>query len=445
MSAEVFDTVGVGFGPANIALAVAHAESGSNHSLAFFEANATPAWQPGMLLAGSDIQHNPLRDFITPRNPCSSYGYLNYLKSRNRLFHFLNVDSPYPPRTDYAQYVQWVADHFSGLVHYSEKVIEVSLSDEVDPQRGRNLIHVNTEQGTYRARSLSFAPGRSNNIPPVFQPHLGTRAFHFTDYAYRRDEWRRGGAPSSVAVVGASQSAVEIILDLHAALPGTAVHSVFRTFSYVLKDTSPFTEDLLLPSFTDYFYGVPAQSKRQLNEQVLRSNYGSADHDVIKKLYFLLYENEVREDSSITVRNNTRISQVLTQDDGMKLLLQDVHTHEAESLHVDAVILATGFRNFGRAENEELHHPLLAGVVDNYAVDQDGVPLITRSYQLVPANDRPSAPPIFLNGLCEHSHGLGDAGSFSLLSYRAAEMERALANALDTAPDTAAASLPPGD
>ncbi|WP_405059936.1 lysine N(6)-hydroxylase/L-ornithine N(5)-oxygenase family protein [Kribbella sp. NBC_01505] len=60
---EIFDTVGVGFGPANIALAVAHAECSSPRSLAFVEANDGPAWQAGMIIDGSDIQHNPLRDF----------------------------------------------------------------------------------------------------------------------------------------------------------------------------------------------------------------------------------------------------------------------------------------------------------------------------------------------------------------------------------------------
>jgi L-ornithine N5-oxygenase len=426
----IIDTLGVGFGPANIALAVAHSECSDGRSLAFVEANPGPTWQAGMLLADSDIQHNPLRDFITPRNPCSPYGFLSYLKSQGRLFHFLNLDAPYPPRSDYASYVRWVADQFKDQVHYSEKVVAISLGAEPDPRTGRKLIRVDTKTRSFQVRSLSFAPGRSWNVPRVFQPLLGEYVFHANDYIYRRDQWRLNRPPASVAVIGSSQSAVEILLDLHASLSGTTLHSVFRNFSYVLKDTSPFTEDLLFPSFTDYFYGASPASKRRLTQQVLRSNYGSVDHDILKKLYFVLYENKVRGDRSIIVRNNADIAEARLRDGGVNLSIRDQHTGHAESLQVDAVVLATGFRNFGTGENEELWHPLLQDIAGFYEKEEDGTLRVTRSYQLVPLNGDASYPPIFLNGLCESSHGLGDAGSFSLLSYRAFEIQRALAESM---------------
>ncbi|WP_165960505.1 SidA/IucD/PvdA family monooxygenase [Actinocrispum wychmicini] len=422
----VFGTVGVGFGPANIALAVAHAECSSQRSLAFVEANAGPVWQPGMIIDGSDIQHNPLRDFITPKNPRSPYGYLSFLKSQDRLFNFLNLDAPYPPRSDYAQYVNWVAGHFADKVRYSQTVATISLADEWDAATGRRLIEVRTDAGTLVGRSLSFAPGRSKNIPPVFHPVLGDRVFHFTDYTGQRDKWKANGAPGAVAVIGSSQSAVEILLDLHATLPQTTLHSVFRNFSYVLKDTSPFTEDLLYPSHTDYFFNASPESKRRLTEQVLRSNYGSVDHDILKKLYFSLYENRVHGDESIVLRNNCHVSEVVQDNDGITLALRDEHTGLMSDLRVDAVVLATGFRNFGVAENEELCHPLLVDVAAHYEKNADGTLRVSRGYQLIPADGDPTLPPVFLNGLCESTHGLGDAGSFSLLSYRAFDIERAL-------------------
>jgi L-ornithine N5-oxygenase len=428
---DAIDTIGVGFGPANIALAVAHAERSGSRSLAFLEANAGPTWQPGMIIDGSDIQHNPLRDFITPKNPCSPYGFLSYLKSQGRLFHFLNLDAPYPPRSDYARYVRWVADHFRSLVYYSEPVRAISLCD--DPSTpARQLVRVDTDTRSLRARSLSFAPGRSRNIPRTFEPVLGDRVFHLSDYTCRRDEWKRGRPPASVAVIGSSQSAVEILLDMHSNLPDTTLHSILRNFSYVLKDTSPFTEDLLFPSFTDYFYEASPESKQSLTRQVLRSNYGSADHDILKKLYFVLYENKVHDHTSIVVQNNTSVLEAALTDDGVRLALRDEHTGHITALEVNAVILATGFKNFGTAENEELCHPLLEGIAEFYEKDRDGTLRVTRNYQLVPANGS-TRPPIFLNGLCESTHGLGDAGSFSLLSYRAFDIEQALSGALDDA------------
>lgn len=419
------DTIGVGFGPGNIALAVAYAESGNASTIKFLEASSGPSWQPGMLIDGSDVQHNPLRDFITPRNPCSKYGYLSYLKSQGRLFHFLNLDAPFPPRSDYARYVCWVAHHFKHQVLYSETVSKISLgsNDSID---GRYSIRVDTESGkSLKARSLCFAPGRSKHIPPLFIPFLGENVIHFTDYSRSLAKWRTDKWPRSVAIIGSSQSAVEILLDMHSKLPETALHSVFRTFSYVLKDTSPFTEDLLFPEFTDYFYNSSVESKAALTRQLSRSNYSSVDHDVLKKLYFLLYENRVNGDISLVLHNNSNVMDVAQEGEGIRLLLKDVHAGTTSTLWVNAVILATGFKDSGGQENQELTHPLLKDIEAFYQKNEDGTLRVTRDYQLVPDGNL-ALPRIVLNGVCESTHGLGDAGSFSLLSYRAYDIEQGL-------------------
>ena len=45
----------------------------------------------------------------------------------------------------------------------------------------------------------------------------------------------------------------------------------------------------------------------------------------------------------------------------------------------------------------------------------DGGPDVLRDYRLKVEG---SSAPVYLNGLCEASHGFGDAGSFSILSIR---------------------------
>jgi L-ornithine N5-monooxygenase len=428
------DTIGVGFGPGNIALAVAYAESGNSSTIQFLEANPGPTWQPGMLIEGSDIQHNPLRDFITPKNPCSKYGYLSYLKSHDRLLSFVNLDAPFPPRSDYARYVQWVAEHFAHQVKYSEAATRISLCSN-DHAGGESLVQVDTASGkSFKARSLCFAPGRSKHVPPLFEPLLGENVIHFTDYSRTCAKWRtREQRLRSVAIVGSSQSAVEILLDMHAKVPDVVLHSVFRNFSYVLKDTSPFTEDLVTPEFTDYFYQSSSESRLSLGNQLLRSNYGSVDHDILKKLYFLLYENRVQGDRSLIVHNNSVITGVERESDGFHLHLQDAHNGLVSAIPVDAVILATGFKNSGRQHNQELVHPMLREIEPFYRKNEDGTLLVTRDYQLVPLERHRDAPAIVLNGLCESTHGLGDAGSFSLLSFRAFDIEQGLMRALGVA------------
>ena len=69
---KTVDVLGIGFGPSNIALAIALEERSSPLDVHFIEAASGPCWQPQMLISGSDIQNNPLRDLVTPRNPCTA-------------------------------------------------------------------------------------------------------------------------------------------------------------------------------------------------------------------------------------------------------------------------------------------------------------------------------------------------------------------------------------
>jgi L-ornithine N5-oxygenase len=99
-------------------------------------------------------------------------------------------------------------------------------------------------------------------------------------------------------------------------------------------------------------------------------------------------------------------------------MLRNLHGGGARELCVDAVVLATGFKNFGGGENEEPYHPLLKHIAQLAGRRPDGDISVSRDYR-VRALDGDRLLPIFLNGLCESSHGFGDAGSFSLLSLRA--------------------------
>src|ERR1041385_6504210 len=124
---RVHDLIGVGFGPSNIALAIALVEMGPDIDHVFLERRESTFWQDGMLLDGSDIQNNPLRDLVTPRNPQSRYTFVNYLKQTGRLFDYLNLGLQYPLRKDYAHYVMWVAEHFRERVAYRSEVEATEL------------------------------------------------------------------------------------------------------------------------------------------------------------------------------------------------------------------------------------------------------------------------------------------------------------------------------
>ena len=423
---HVYDCVGIGFGPSNIALAIALEECGALENCVFLEARERVAWQPGMLLEGSDIQHNPLRDFVTPRNPRSPYGFLSYLAEKDRLFEFLNLDAPFPPRLEYAGYVAWVAEQFAHAVRLNTRVDSIEVVENSGYGR---LLSVSCPGGRYLARTVSFGPGRSAHIPEIFAPHLGPRVVHLNDYLWNIERWKAEGL-NRIAVIGGSQSAAEIILDLAIRTPACEIVSISRSFGFKLKDTSPFTERIYMPGFVNYFFNSPESEQNAMTRELWRSNYGAADHDVIAALQLRLYEQKVTGSERISVLFNQSIDSVNAQPSGaLTLALADRCSGSTCDLAVDAVILATGFRNFGSGENQETYHPLLGGLAPLMRFRVDGGVAVNRDFSVGYAPEAGPMPQVYLNGVCESSHGFGDAGSFSLLSTRSAQIAESIRSA----------------
>ena len=411
-NANIYDCVGIGFGPSNIALAIALEEKGLLENSLFLEVRDEVLWHPGMLIEGTDIQHNPLRDFVTPRNPCSPYGFLSYLKSENRLFDYLNLSAPFPPRTEYAGYVSWVAKQFANYVQFGIQVSNItSVSDEFD----NGLIGVQSSNGTcFYARSVVVGCGRSRYIPTEFRKLLGDNVIHSDDYMWAKQRWLQNSKKPKIAVIGGSQSAVEILLNLS---ESCEVIGVTRSFGFKQKDLSPFTECIYYPEFVDYFHGAKPSEQNNITKEFWRSNYSAADHDVINALNFRLYEQKVAGQNDIQIYQNSVIENIehSPEKDAYTLHLKDRYNQKTNVVIVDGVVFATGYKNFGALENQEPYHPLLEGVASSLVFRDDGGPDVLRDYRL---NIKNSSAPVYLNGLCEASHGFGDAGSFSILSIR---------------------------
>jgi L-ornithine N5-monooxygenase len=423
-SVKPLDCLGIGFGPANIALAVAMSEQRFLGTCHFLESAGDSGWQTGQLLEGCDIQHHPLRDFVTPRNPRSPFGFLSYLHEVGRLFEFLNLEQAFPPRSEYDGYIRWVAGKFASLVSYGATVNRLSLTEDA------RLFRVTTRDGRiWRARSVVFATGRSPIIPQAFVG-VGERAVHASGYLQSLRDLPQGGRAPSFAIVGASQAAVEIALDLHSRFRDTTIHLICRSQGIKLKDTSPFTERIYFPEFVDYYHDVPEEAQHRISKELWRSNYGAADHDIVTALALRFYEEKVAGQARLHLHSYTEINTAELAGGQVRLALKDVNTGAPSSLGIDRVILATGYKNFGGGAEREPYHPLLGELAPLVARRDDGSLEIARDYRLVAANVDQPIPPLYVNGLCESTHGFGDAGSFSLLSIRSMTILDSLCAAL---------------
>lgn len=404
----IYDVIGIGFGPSNIALAIAMEEAGYPGTALFFERNSDALWQHGMLLDGADIQNNSLRDLITPINPRSKYTFINFLHENGKFFQYLNLGLHYPLRKDYFLYVQWVAQHFSNVI-YNINVSQI----QIETQGSTTLWCIIANGKKYYTKSIVLGVGRNLNIPKGLEE--GNGIIHLSHYLPSIQKLSKS---ASVAVLGASQSAVEILVHL---LESGFKHisAIHRSFSFRLKDTSPFSDEVYFPEFVDYYHAISHDKRIQLDNQVRPTNYSSADADVLQQLYLRIYELKLDGKQPLKIYRNHKITDILKRNP-ILLNMEEIYTGQQTQLKVDLLILATGFLDVGRNGREGLPY-LLKHLSSKFSWHGDCLN-VGRDYRVEYATDHKKLPDLFLNGLCESSHGLGDAGSFSLVSVRAKEI-----------------------
>ena len=173
MDQPVLEVIGVGFGPSNLASAIALEEVDlirvdNSQKVRFFERQPRFGWHRGMLLEGATMQVVFLKDLVTMRNPQSNYGFIPYLHEVGRLEDFINSKTLFPYRIEYHDYLEWAAAKLVSVVDYGAEVVSimpVMIDDDVKyldvsvRDGGTNSISV------WRTRNLVFATGVVPRLP----------------------------------------------------------------------------------------------------------------------------------------------------------------------------------------------------------------------------------------------------------------------------------------
>ncbi|MFD1050739.1 SidA/IucD/PvdA family monooxygenase, partial [Kibdelosporangium lantanae] len=124
----------IGAGPANLALAVAIEESGSEElarGTLLLEQSPDIKWQRNLLMPWARSQVSFLKDLVTLRNPRSRFSFLNFLHDQNRLDEFVNLGTFNPFRWELSDYLQWVATNLEKVrIRYGAR------AENVEPTRG---------------------------------------------------------------------------------------------------------------------------------------------------------------------------------------------------------------------------------------------------------------------------------------------------------------------
>lgn len=407
----VYDVIGVGFGPSNLALAIAIEEHNTRFgnvepiSARFFERQPAFGWHRGMLIDDATMQVCFLKDLVTLRNPVSEFGFVSYLHSKNRLLDFINHKSLFPLRVEFHDYLEWAAAKVKDLVSYGIDITTVQPVTRDGVVVGFDVVAGSTALGqtVHRTRNLVFAMGLEPTLPAAAR--LSPRIWH-TGQLLPGIERLAGTEPSRFVVVGAGQSAAEATAFLHRSFPKSEVCAVFSRYGYSPADDSSFANRIFDPAAVDEFYMAPPAVKRAMLDYHRNTNYSVVDHDLIKDLYALEYRESLLGEQRLRLFKVSRLTEVIESDEGVRVTVESMTTGDKTVLDADVVVYGTGYRAADPAR-------LLGDLVRHCRYDAQGQLDVERDYRVATVRDLEGG--IYLQGGTEHTHGI----SSSLLSNTA--------------------------
>jgi L-ornithine N5-monooxygenase len=396
----VYDLVGVGFGPSNLALAIALTEynerSAEPLTAQFLERQPAFGWHRGMLIEDATMQVSFLKDLVTMRDPTSRFSFLCYLKDRDRLIDFINHKNLFPLRIEFHDYFEWAAAQVDDLVAYGRDVVSVT------PVPGGEFFDVLDSAGqVLRARNIVLGTG----LRPVLPEGVvgDDRVWHNSELLARIGTV---ADPKRFVVVGAGQSGAEVTAFLHERFPRAEVCAIFSRYGYSPSDDSSFANRIFDPAAVDDFYTAPEHVKQRLMGYHANTNYSVVDIDLIDELYRREYREKVQGAQRLRLFNVARPAQVVRTDDGVRVTVETLTTGELTVLDADVVVFATGYLPADPVGQ--------LGEVAQYCLrDEHGRLRVDRDYRVW--TDPAIQCGVYLQGGTEHTHGI----TSSLLSNTA--------------------------
>jgi L-ornithine N5-oxygenase len=408
--ANPHDVVGVGFGPSNLALAIAARELDESLDCVFYERNAQVSWHPGMLIEGARMQISFLKDLVMLRNPASPYTFLQYAKAKNRLERFVNLGEFRPTRLEYQDYLRWVAEAFSGQVSYGCDVIAVAPANQgEDGEPSLLAVEVHDfstgEVTTVFTRNVVYAAGgRPRSLPGECAGAIHSSRFlidfpvRYADHAKRYE----------FGVAGDGQSAAEVATYLLGHYPAARVHLFVGGYALRATDNNPFVNEQFQEQNSDGFRDLGEESRAILRSELRNTNYGVVEEGSLDELYRMAYADEVTGARRLFLHPHSRLSGIHGERGALSATVTE-RLHGRESTRsFDGVVLATGY---DRSLDPEVFGKLLPFLEH----DEAGDVLLSGDYRAATTLDL--AGGLYLQGYGESSFGLGDT-LLSLLPFR---------------------------
>ncbi|GAA0813825.1 SidA/IucD/PvdA family monooxygenase [Spirilliplanes yamanashiensis] len=410
MGSRVVDLVGVGFGPANVALAVAIAEHNARAErdadrveASFVERQDRFGWHRGALLDGATMRTPFLTDLVTPRNPASEYSFVSFLHAHDRLGAFGELGTAYPLRQEFHAYLEWVAGRFAAQVAYGHTAVDVvpggDVVDVVTRHAGGTRV--------LRARAVVVAAGLVPSLPAGVTP--SARVWHNAGLALHAARLAPGD-PRRFVVAGAGQGAAESVAYLHRRFPAAEV--CWLPFPAGGAPDDGFAGRPFAPEAVDTFFGAPADVKRMLLDHHGTTNHAGVETELVRALRRSSYAGRVTGEDRLRLLEAARVTSVDDRGGGVTATVEFLASGDVVPLDADAVVFATGLRPADPTA-------VLGATAALCRRDDEGRLLVDHDYRVV--TDDALTAGVYLQGGTEHVHGV-TASLLSSVALRAGDI-----------------------
>ncbi|MBO4210384.1 lysine N(6)-hydroxylase/L-ornithine N(5)-oxygenase family protein [Micromonospora echinofusca] len=423
----VVDILGIGFGPSNLALAIAVTEHNESTAMTpltveFLERKPQFQWHRGMLLDGATMQVAFLKDLVTLRNPVSRFGFVPYLHAKDRLIDFINHKSLFPSRIEFHDYLAWCAEQMRHVVSYGVEVVSCRPVEQDGLVNHYEVVARDVATGetlVRQARNLVVAPGLTPRMPATIAP--GPRVWHSSTFLDNLARLDVDSGPQRFVVVGAGQSAAEVTDHLHRSFPGAEVYAVFSRFGYSQSDDSPYANRIFDPATVDVFHRAPEEVRTALLRYHANTNYSVVDVDLIESLYRRAYEEKVQGVERLHFFNVSQPTGVRETDDAVEVTVRHADSGRQSVVRAAALVCATGYRATDP-------RTVLGEVAPLLWTDEQDRLLVERDYRVVTGPEVLAG--VYLCGGTENTHGI-TSSLLSNTAVRAGEILAAVLKRLD--------------
>jgi L-ornithine N5-oxygenase len=422
---DTYDVVGIGFGPSNLALAIALEEEYGPDSpdpltVAFFERQPSLSWHRGMLVPGAKMQVSFLKDLATFRDPTSKFSFVSYLHAMGRLPQFVNNQDFFPTRREFHDYLEWAESHLSDKVSYDSEVTGIRLPR---PRTREPVEHVQVEvrnpalpggTGLVNARNVVVSTGLVPRMPTGIA--RDESVWHSSEFLFKFDRCDLG-ALNRVAVVGAGQSAAEIARFVYDTVPHASISCIMPSYGYSIADDTPFANRVFDPGAVDNYYNGSGRSRDAIWRYHKNTNYSVVDDEVIRGLHRRVYDEDVKNTHRLDFVNLARVVGVEQVAGETRVTVHSLVDEKSHELSVDVLVCATGYDFMAVADLlGELEACCLRDAQGRYRVERD--------YRLATTPELRCG--LYLQGGTEHTHGLSSS-LLSNIAVRSGEIASSIA------------------